>query len=93
MISAEIEYFNLSRNIFADGKILSMDKLVQAYKGLLTLHRVKDEEVTSPSLKTKIKANVPSLEFSHPRKNKPELVCAKSTKDNAVGKAAAIQHD
>ncbi len=70
-----------------------MDKLVQAYKGLLTLHRVKGVEVTSASLKTKIKANVPGLEFSHPRKYKPELVCAKSIKDNAVGKAAAIQHD
>lgn len=88
LISAEIEFINLLQNLFKDGEIHSMNTVCEAYKAILGIYGLEDQNVSNSQVKRKIEENIPDVQFSRPDQRKPEMVCSTATKNSAVAMAS-----
>jgi len=82
--SADTEFVYILRNMLSDGNIVSMETVRAMYEQLLESHGVTRTYVTK-EIKAKILANMESeVEFARPFFNRPETICATSTKNAAI---------
>ena len=86
-ILADIEFFNVLKNVLNSGNIVSMNDVTNTYIGIRRMHGVVGGKlIQNKHVKDLIKTHLENVEFSRPSARQSEMLCSKTTKDSAIRK-------
>jgi len=86
-ILADIEFFNVLKNVLHSGNIVSMNDVTNTYIGIRRMHGVVGGKlIQNKHVKDLIKTHLENVEFSRPSARQSEMLCSKTTKDSAIRK-------
>ena len=91
---AEVEFLSLVESCLLDGRILNMAVLQNTFEHIRSENNVTDFSVRRKDIKSLIVNEIPGVEFHKPiRKNEPEQITLKCSRDNAINFSTASQID
>ena len=76
------EFYSLVKKALTEGKLFPITDVSTTYKAILEFIWITNIP-TRRQLKEQIADNISDVQFSQPQKNKPELLCSKTTNDMA----------